>query len=270
MKGRSYSGPDDQAVSETIGYIIIFGIMLTGIALVTLYGYPMLVQEQQNTNIRNMERNMIVLQNDLKGLTYKNVPYKETTLQVAGGTMVVFSEPGMNGGLKSNFTVDVYANGSEVLSFDTGEISYTSQDTTTRISLENGAVHTRYWSFPLGSAMLAEPRWFYDNETKTFVMSFITLNATEYFAQTGIGTVGLKLTDTDQNTYDLSAVAQKPVVHYYADPENNYNIAWRNYFNKSSLRMNYISGGGFDSSFSLDPGLQTLVIKTYNVTVISL
>jgi len=96
MRGERGRGLDDKAVSESIGFIIIMGIMLTGIAMVTLYGYPALVQEQQNTNIRNMQRNMIVLQNDLKGLTYKNVPYQETMLQ--GGRRNDAHPPGWGSG----------------------------------------------------------------------------------------------------------------------------------------------------------------------------
>ena len=81
-------------VPEVVGFIIILGIMMTGIGLVTLYGYPALIQEQANANIKNMERNMIVLQNDMKSLTYKSVPYEETTLVVTGGTLSVQKEPG--------------------------------------------------------------------------------------------------------------------------------------------------------------------------------
>ena len=53
-------------VSESIGFILILGIMVTGIGLVTLYGYPILLNEQSNANIRNMEQNMIVLQTDVQ------------------------------------------------------------------------------------------------------------------------------------------------------------------------------------------------------------
>ncbi len=127
---------NDSAVSEVVGFIIIFGIMLSGIALITLYGYPMLLQEQQNTNIRNMERNMILLQSDVNSLVYKSVPYKETTMQVSGGTLSV--DPG---GSTSSFTVTVDGYSATVIPL--GEILYESQDGTTTIGLENGAVHTR-------------------------------------------------------------------------------------------------------------------------------
>ena len=89
MKGYKIKIMNDSAVSEVVGFIMIFGIMLSGIGLITLYGYPMLLQEQQNTNIRNMERNMILLQSDVNSLVYKSVPYKETTMQVSGGTSVL-------------------------------------------------------------------------------------------------------------------------------------------------------------------------------------
>ncbi|HXW99493.1 MAG TPA: hypothetical protein VEI51_07225, partial [Methanomicrobiales archaeon] len=64
-----------EAVSESIGYLIIFGLILSGIGLITLYGYPMLMQQQSSANMRNMEQSMIVLQNDIKSLTYKLANY---------------------------------------------------------------------------------------------------------------------------------------------------------------------------------------------------
>ena len=82
---------DGSGVSEAIGFIIILGIVVTGIALVTLSGYPLLLEQQQNANVRNMEKNMIVLQSDANLLTYKGVPYRETSMQVSGGNLQVIN-----------------------------------------------------------------------------------------------------------------------------------------------------------------------------------
>ena len=79
---------NNTGVSETIGFVLILGIVITGIGLVTLYGYPVLLQQQQNANVKNMEKNMIVLQNDMKGLAYRNVPYTETTMQISGLSLI--------------------------------------------------------------------------------------------------------------------------------------------------------------------------------------
>jgi len=253
----------ESGVSETIGFILIFGIMTAGIALVTLYGYPALLQEQQNTNVRNMERNMISLQSDFNALTYKSVPFKETTMQVSGGTLFAKEHPGT----RPNFTISI--DGNPEYTFNTSEILFYSQDSMVSTSLENGAVHSRHWSYPLGSAMLSEPRWFYDEQTSTFVMQYITINATGDLAQTGIGTIRLKLVPTaDIPPMDVSG--KLVTVTYYADSENNYNIAWRNYFNKTDLKMHYNDGSGLYSEFKLDNSVEKLVIKTYNVTVLSL
>ena len=86
MRHKTFK-PDEQGVSETIGFIIILGIVMTGIALVTLYGYPALLNQQAEANIKNMGNTMIVLQTDLNSLAYRIVPYQETAIQVSGGVL---------------------------------------------------------------------------------------------------------------------------------------------------------------------------------------
>ena len=86
-----YKTQVQQGVSESIGFILIFSIMIAGIGLVTLYGYPMLMQQQSGANEQVMEKNMIVLQNDVKSLVYKTVPYAESSLNVGGGTLTVYN-----------------------------------------------------------------------------------------------------------------------------------------------------------------------------------
>lgn len=266
MKRNVSVSSREDGVSEVVGFIIIFGIMVTGIALVTLYGYPLLLKEQQSTNVRNMERTMIVLQNDLKSLTYKSVPYEETSLQVSGGTLSVKKEAVAT---DPYFTVS-WAGGPSLPRFYSGEIHFESQDGSTTLSLENGAVHTTYWSSPNGSAMLSEPRWFYDKATKTFVMTFIQINASDNLTQTGIGTVRTRLNEIPQ-LQPYTIPASTPVyVTYQGTVRNNYNIAWRNYFNNTALGMSPDDlSSNLYSKFKL-PEVNTLVIKQYNVTLLSL
>ena len=37
---------NDDGVSEAIGFMLIFGMVIVGIGLVTLYGYPLLLKQQ--------------------------------------------------------------------------------------------------------------------------------------------------------------------------------------------------------------------------------
>lgn len=254
----------DGAVSEALGFIIIFGIMLTGIGLVTLYGYPVLVQEQQNSNIRNMERNMIVLQSDINSLTLKSIPYKETMIQVAGGTLMVSKAPN-----PTRPYFEVTTDGATTLfTFFPGELKYISDNGDAVIVMENGAVHKRYYSSPGGSVMISEPRWFYDEPTQTFVMSFIRVNASNDLAQTGIGTVSMKIVDSHEIDEDVSGSLVE--IEYRSNPDDNYNVAWKNYFSKPDLKLIFGSGDGFYSKYRLDANVNRLIIKTYNVTILSL
>ena len=230
---------NDRAVSEAIGFIIIFGIIIAGIGLVTLYGYPMLLQQQSSSNEQIMEKNMIVLQNDLKSVAYKTVPYKETSLKVGDGALTVynttydtsdssyFSFYDEDGVILDN-NGNVATSGNQ-LKFYPGDLRYESTSAETGISLENGAVAKRMFAED-GSTMLAEPRWFHDSQTNTFVIYLIGFNTTtDVMAQTGIGTVKMKLNQTNYISYSLPQLDNIHVT-YTQNNNANYSTAWGNYF----------------------------------------
>ena len=142
-----------EAVSESIGYLIIFGLVLTGIGLITLYGYPLLMQQQSSANVRNMEQTMIVLQNDIKSLTYKLANFKETSMRVSGGSLSLY------GPTYTPQKFDIWTGDSGInhYIFFPGELRYFSTNDNLVITLENGAVVEK----PLGtngSFLLADPR----------------------------------------------------------------------------------------------------------------
>jgi hypothetical protein len=243
---------DDRAVSETVGFIIIFGIVITGIGLVTLYGYPVLLNQQAEANIRNMQKNMIVLQSDVNSLTYKNVPYQETTLQVSGGTLMV-----ENPSDEKYFDIYNYTYNFTPENFKPGQLLFISDSEPVRIGLQNGAVVK--WQLG-GSVMLSEPRWFLDEDTDTLVITLIQIDSDTNMAQTGIGTVSMNI---DQVNYREYIRPDDTVTIEYTDPPHDYFTAWRNYF------RNEFSSTSSDAKVSI-PDVDKLIIKTYNVTVLSL
>jgi len=243
---------NDKAVSEAIGFILILGIVISGIGLVTLYGYPVLVKEQSNTDVKNMERAMIVIQNDMKSLCFKNVPYKETALQVSGGTLEVIGA--VDGATPE---LEISGTGFDTMTFSPGALTYRSDRGTEVITLENGAVMTRQEG-AAGSAMLAEPRWFYDGPTKTFVVYIMNITTDEPMAKSGMTTMRMSLKSTDPRSYTPTGDIQ---VTYSPDAGNNLAIAWENYLTGSSLKM-----GGSSGTYTL-PGVTKLVIKEYEIKI---
>jgi len=259
----------DQGVSETVGFIIIFGIVMTGIGLVTLYGYPALLQQQQEANIRNMEKTLIVLQTDLNSLTFKNVPYQETAVQVSGGTLSIEKDPPS----LPYFKIEIPGHG-EVI-FKTNKLKFISDDGSTIISLENGAVVKRYNAIE-GSVMISKPRWFYDDVTKTMVISMITLNASQGLSQTGIGTIAMKLTDSQEYSYVIHPDELTTYISYYNKVEDDYYRAWEQYLVTPEFPLKVENQNPiFDMKFNFEKDainlpVNTLVVKNYNITLISI
>jgi len=267
---RTIKKGNDRAVSEAIGFIILFGIIIAGIGLVTLYGYPMLLQQQSSSNEQIMEKNMIVLQNDLKSLAYKTVPYKETSLNVGGGALTVYNMS-YNTATSANFSIydfdgdtiqkndGTYATSASPLIFYPGDLRYESDSAETGISLENGAVVKRMIA-ENGSAMLAEPRWFYDAPTNTAVIYLIGFNTTDIMAQTGVGTVKMNLEQTNFTSYTTTG----DPIHLKYTPNNNadYSTAWDDYFTDT---LGMVSDYPGDYTFPQMPS--TLVIYTYEIEI---
>lgn len=246
---------NEKAVSEAIGFILILGLVLTGIGLVTLYGYPVLVKEQSNADVRNMERAMIVIQNDMKSLCFKNVPYKETTLQVSGGTLEVIDSDNSN----SAFTIT--HDGLDI-PFSPGTLVYRSDRGTEVITLENGAVMTRQ-ADATGSAMLAEPRWFYDGPTKTFVVYLMNITADERMAKSGMATVRMSLESTASQPYTGSDPIK---VTYTRDADNDLSVAWENYL--TALGMLKTDPNKYE--WDINKPVEKLVIKEYKIRILGI
>ncbi|MDO9323538.1 MAG: hypothetical protein Q7T80_01120 [Methanoregula sp.] len=265
-------------VSESIGFLLIFTMVIAGIGLVTLYGYPMLIQQQTSADEQIMQKNMIVLQNDVKSLAYKTVPYKETSLKIGGGALTVYN----SAYTPASSTITIYTDSANkyVDSFHSGDLMYSSVSAGTDISLQNGAVVMRKHAQP-GSVMLAEPRWFYDNQTNTVVINLVNITSTETLSRAGIGTVQMGLGNTNFTKFDI--VPNTPIYLDYTTDSNptgqDYSVAWDNYF------INTLKMGESTSPFPLLPQTKrktyelkmadpirpvTLVIKQYEVNIRSL
>jgi hypothetical protein len=261
----------DDGVSESIGFLLIFSMVIAGIGLVTLYGYPMLLQQQTSADKQIMQKNLIVLQNDMKSLAYKTVPYKETSLNIGGGTLTVYnaSYPPLPG-IRSS--INIYPSGggsSYVNAFHPGSLRYYSTSAGAEISLQNGAVVTRNLVEP-GSAMLAQPRWFYDAQTNTMVINLISLNSSFTIARSGVGTVQMTMKNTNFSVNTIPP-GNQVCLKYTPETGQDYTKAWDNYF-VNTLKMTP-GGGGCGSDYMLplnagDPA--TLVIKEYDVEIMSL
>ena len=259
---------DEGGVSESIGFLLIFTLVIVGIGLVTLYGYPLLIQQQVGADEQIMEKNMIVLQNDMKSIAYKTVPYKETSLKVGEGTLTVYNTSSVPP--TSTISISDSSGNPYITSFTSGDLRYSSLSSGTDISLQNGAVVLRKLAVP-GSTMLAEPRWFYDGQTNTMVINLIAINSSEILALSGVGTVQMELGVSNYTFTTKSGVTF--YLDYSPDPNADFSNAWDTYFTNTLLMTRTSPLGVLPVRYTLpfdSTKPATLVIKKYEVIIKSL
>jgi hypothetical protein len=245
-------------VSEAIGFLLIFTMVIVGIGLVTLYGYPLLLEQQTNADEKIMEKNMIVLQNDVKGLTYKTVPYKETSLKIGGGSLLLYNSS------YTPSTITITDGATPLMSpFQSGTLNYTSIGAQSEIALQNGAVVKRS-TLVGGSVMLAQPRWFYDAPTNTMVVNLITFNSTDTLSRSGIGTVQMEM--SGEPKYSSTTLGTNTFELQYTP--DLYGTAWEDYFTRYAHQTSAAGVIPVTYQFNMpdDPD-PTLVIKQYDVWI---
>jgi hypothetical protein len=286
-EGTDKMRSNERGVSEAIGFMLIFGMVIVGIGLVTLYGYPLLLQQQVGADEKIMEKNMIVLQNDVKSLAYKTVPFKETSLKIGGGSLTVYnssySPPSStlqinNGAIASYLPPDYTVN----TEFTPGELRYESISAQTDISLQNGAVVLRpriNQGSTSGSVMLADPRWFFDTSTNKMVINLIEFTSDSVMSKEGIGTVQMSLVGEPYFNETIVPANQDIELVYTPDPTQDYSVAWDNYiWNTWNLPPSYkilkngVPGTGVPVTYTLKNADALnrdmyLVIKIFKVNI---
>jgi hypothetical protein len=192
----------------------------------------LLLKQQVSADEKIMEKNMIVLQNDIKSLAYKTVPFKETSLKIGGGSLTIYnssySPPSSTIEINDGSGASYLAPYTVSSAFTPGELRYESVSSQTDISLQNGAVVLRP-RVTSGSVMLAEPRWFFDSTTNTMVINLIEITSTNIMAKEGIGTVQMELVGEPYFNETFVPVNQNIILKYTPDATQDYSVAWDNY-----------------------------------------
>ncbi len=83
---------DERAVSETLGYILVFSIIVTTIATATVFGFGGLEDRQDAEQVANVERAFDVLADNFRDISRYEDPSRATEIRLAGGTIGVGQE----------------------------------------------------------------------------------------------------------------------------------------------------------------------------------
>jgi hypothetical protein len=183
---------DDKAVTETMGYIILFAIVLTAIAIILLFGNSILDAEKNKNNFKNIEQGFSIIQSDLKQVALEGTPNKSIMIHMEGGTILSNTDTGR---LKIDYHNTHYNN-------YTGQIVFKSPNDLSSITIENGGVFEK--SNEEGTdALVSKPRMYITPQTNTLVLNVIKVKASP-LSNSGRGNLNINLMYNDTSVYQDS------------------------------------------------------------------
>lgn len=87
--GGSAAASDERAVSETVGFVLVFALITTTIAVVFTFGLAGLEDAQIAERDANVERAFDVLHDNLRDVSRDGVPSRATEIRIAGGELAL-------------------------------------------------------------------------------------------------------------------------------------------------------------------------------------
>ncbi|MCD1294136.1 hypothetical protein CUJ83_03900 [Methanocella sp. CWC-04] len=207
---------DERAVSEAIGYVIIFGMVITCIGIVLVSGDQVIKDTEARTSFQGVEQSFNVLASDLTKTALESSPVKTTRIKFDMGSLRL--EP------DDNMLVVKFPSGGAVpiYSGNYGSVRFESSRNDRAISLENGAIVEEY---SISSIMSKPPRMYYSPDSKTLMITVIDLKG-ERAAVGNSALCSIQMKYSGSELIDISG------------PENTVEIcvmtnatdAWKSYF----------------------------------------
>lgn len=172
------SSRKDAAVSETVGYIYIFAIVMFSMSMIYVMGYPALQNSMKACTFESTQQSFIVLQSNMKMVAFDQTPVKNLNIQLQSATVSVCEE--------TNITIEY---GAEKIFCNCGMIEYQQDDMF--LTYENGGVWKRY---PGGGIKISNPRIYTSimNGTNFTTLGIVCIQGTSSSGGKGIATISMK------------------------------------------------------------------------------
>lgn len=204
----------EKAVSEVVGYAIILGISITGVAMITLVGMPSIYKLQDMTVVKDVEQAFTLSSSKASSTLIGDAPMRMAKINLGGGTVTV--EP--NGTGRESYIFIKSANNTFNITIPMGKVKYTYGDRI--VAYEGGGVWSKYPSG--GSVMVFPPEFHYDG--RTLMLPVINVNGNATVGGKGTATVVFKKNST--------------LVQF---PNTTINKTWTNPLNYSSTGVVYMN-----------------------------
>lgn len=246
----------DKGVSEVVGYLLVFSIVVTIVSVVYAAGMPVVEKTKDTSAVQSMETVFLTLQSNMKKVALAQSPVRTMKLNLIKGSVSANETAG-------DITVTVGGN-DQTIQF--GNIEYTLG--TRKIVYENGAVIE---STSGGSIIASDPPIFFTNDSGNAQVFISVINVSGTFSAGG-GVAEMKMGpyNATRDTYVYNS--SSPVNSVNISIESSYAHAWSLFLNNS-----YTDTFGNDPNAGFDEANNfcwlevskscNLTLVTHNVTV---
>ena len=208
----------ESAVSEVVGFILVFSIIMLAIGVIYAVGYPTIQSSKENTQFQNMEQSFMVLQSNINTVAFGHAPGRTLETSLGSGSITVNSS-------KGHIIVE---NGETWYNGPLGAIEYEKEGR--RIAYEGGGVWKRY---PAGAALkLSGPRIFVQDTSdgnRTVFVSIINISSENGISSVGGEGTASVVVRSKPSTYPLN------ITYFYDNViitvKSDYADAWGRHFN---------------------------------------
>ena len=220
-----------RGVSEVVGYLLVFSIVVTIVSVIYASGMPMVERTKENSALQSMETVFITLQSNIKKVALAQSPVRTMKLNLIKGSISANKKAG---------TITV--NGQPI---QFGNIEYTLG--ARKMIYELGAVIE---STPGGSIIVSDPPIFFTNSSGKAHVFISVINASGTFsAGSGIAEMSMR---QDNPSNDTRVIYNGTVDYDYVNISINssYAHAWSLFLNNSYKKTfgNSPDDAGFDKA----------------------
>lgn len=217
---RSSGKGNKKGVSEVVGYLLVFSIVVTIVSVIYASGMPVVEQTKESSALKSMETVFLTVQSGIKKVALAQSPVRTIKLNLVTGSLSA-SEHAGDITISTNLSPPI-----PPISF--GNIEYTLG--TRKLVYENGAVIE---STSGGSIIVSEPPIFFTNNSGNAHVFVSVINVSGTFSAGG-GVAEMQMRQSDQNN-DTKVIydGSEAVDYVHISINSAYALAWSLFLNNS-------------------------------------
>ncbi|OPY27981.1 MAG: hypothetical protein A4E28_01757 [Methanocella sp. PtaU1.Bin125] len=227
---------DDYAVSEQVGYVILIGIIVTGLSIAVLFSMPSVNSSKDNAQFTNIEQAFTTADSRISKARFSTSIFQEISFQLNEGAVIVNNSSAdsyieilkYDRATNTNYTIYQAPLGTIKCVTDFGEVAY-----------QDGGVWEKYPDG--GSIMISPPDFDFNGETLTLPLMRIAGNSSMATSAGGKILVDVKSNDpvtVYPRNNGMSTTLANPVEEgkdIIVKVKSDYYQAWADFINERTL-----------------------------------